>query len=71
MNYWCKNGPKTQDINVREAFWWNDTSKNVYFKEAKNPGDLITTKASPGEGSVESIVNNPNSSYNLLVKWLN
>ncbi|WP_416373594.1 hypothetical protein [Mycoplasmopsis cynos] len=44
-----QGGPKTQDINVREAFWWNDTSKNVYFKEAKNPGDLITTKASPGE----------------------
>ncbi|WP_322959346.1 alpha-amylase family glycosyl hydrolase [Mycoplasmopsis cynos] len=65
-----QGGPKTQDINVREAFWWNDTSKNVYFKEAKNPGDLITTKASPGEGSVESIVNNPNSSYNLLAKMI-
>ncbi|UWV92777.1 hypothetical protein [Mycoplasmopsis cynos] len=67
-----QGGPKTQDINVREAFWWNDTSKNVYFKEAKNPGDLITTKASPGEElqlNLSLIIQILHITY--LLKWLN
>ncbi|WBP84074.1 alpha-amylase family glycosyl hydrolase [Mycoplasmopsis edwardii] len=63
-----QGAPKTKDVNVREAFWWRDSSKNVYFREEKGPDDIITTKASTGEGTVESIVANPNSSYNMLSK---
>ncbi|BBA22287.1 alpha-amylase [Mycoplasmopsis bovirhinis] len=66
-----QGGPKTRDVNVREAFWWEDTTKNVDFYELKSPDDRISPKASPGEGSVEAIIKNPNSSYNLVSKLIN
>ncbi|EIE40938.1 alpha-amylase family glycosyl hydrolase [Mycoplasmopsis canis] len=61
-----QGAPRPRDVNVREAFWWKDVSKNVNFYENRNPDDHIQTKASTGEGTVESIISNKKSSYNLL-----
>ncbi|VEU63091.1 alpha-amylase family glycosyl hydrolase [Mycoplasmopsis bovirhinis] len=65
-----QGGPKTDDTNVREAFNWADQSKNVFFKEAKNDAVSIKPGASVAEGTIESLVNDPNSSYNLIAKLI-
>ncbi|WP_036429992.1 alpha-amylase family glycosyl hydrolase [Mycoplasmopsis felis] len=59
------------DINVREAFYWKDKNKRVYFKEAKSPNDLIQTLTSKGEGYVEDLIANENGSYQIISKLIN
>ncbi|QJB71060.1 alpha-amylase family glycosyl hydrolase [Mycoplasma sp. 1654_15] len=55
---------KSPDTNVREAFFWKDLRRRVFFQDSRDVDQIISSKASPGEGFVEDIVNNPNSSYN-------
>ncbi|TDV24221.1 glycosidase [Mycoplasmopsis mustelae] len=52
------------DANVREAFYWKDLNKRVYFKDERS-GDVIETKASVGEGYLEDIVAKKNGAYEL------
>ncbi|WP_051521822.1 alpha-amylase family glycosyl hydrolase [Mycoplasma leonicaptivi] len=70
-----QGAPKAPDVNVREPWYWKDDTKNVIFKDRRDPGsnenpNFISPKASIGEGYVEDILQNPDSSYNLVSKLI-
>ncbi|WP_223214505.1 alpha-amylase family glycosyl hydrolase [Mycoplasmopsis gallopavonis] len=62
-----QHGEGNGDYNIREAFKWDDSSKQVYFFEAKS-GDLIAKRASEGMPSVEKMINDETSGFNLVSK---
>ncbi|VEU70131.1 alpha-amylase family glycosyl hydrolase [Mycoplasmopsis glycophila] len=62
-----KSGEGNGDYNIRESFNWEDPSKVVYFFEKKS-GDLISKRASFGNPSIEKMIADPNSGFNLVSK---
>ncbi len=59
------------DTYVREAFYWKDMRRRVFFKDERSPGDIISTKGSAGNGFVEDIMQKPDSSFNKVKTIIN
>ncbi|WP_215743134.1 alpha-amylase family glycosyl hydrolase [Mesomycoplasma hyorhinis] len=57
---------KSPDTNVREAFYWKDLRRRVFFQDSRDIDQIISTNASVGQGFIEDIVNNPKSSYHKI-----
>ncbi|MGZ9797042.1 alpha-amylase family glycosyl hydrolase [Mycoplasma sp. 4013] len=66
-----QGGDKSKgDDKIREAYWWKDLHKRVYFKDERSGSDIIQTQDSKGEGYVESLVSDKNGSYVLVSKLI-
>ncbi len=59
------------DTYVREAFYWKDLRRRVFFRDERSPGDIISTKGSAGNGFVEDIMAKADSSYNKVKTIIN
>ncbi|MCU9938838.1 hypothetical protein NWE60_01265 [Mycoplasmopsis felis] len=62
---------KSPDTNVREAYNWKDLRRRVFFADTRDNSNVISTKASSGQGTIEDIINDENSSYHKISKLIN